>query len=702
MSGEQSSKEQLIEERRQVEERLRALHELARQLGETVDLARTIRACADAAMQHTALDSVGVYLMEESTGEMHLAYSRGLSAPFVEMIAHLRADTPEIRLVCEGRSVYTNFPQLPVPMDEGRRHEGLRAIAVIPIQHQARTIASFNVASHTLDNVASADRVMLETLATMVGSFVVRAQKEEQRKLAEAALQASEEKYRMLAEIVTDVIWTMDMDLRLTFASPSVLRLRGFTPEEAAGQSLSELVGPKSLGEIELLLARQQQLIETSDESTWDPVVFEVELLCKDGTTVHTSNTTKFVQGPTGRPISIVGATHDLTPRRQAEQQQKTEREQLQQAQKLEAIGRLAGGVAHDFNNMLCAIMGYAELALCDLTPEDPLRSCLEEINKASTRAADLTRQLLTFSRRQVIAPKVINVRELIESLHSMLERLIGEHIIFRTVPKALGRIRADPGQIEQVVVNLVINARDAMPDGGELLVETTDLSLNDDPHAAPGECVMLAVSDTGCGMSPEIREQIFEPFFTTKELGQGTGLGLATVYDIVEQNGGRIEVDSEPGKGSCFKVYFPRVLDEPEPLVRASAPAPAGGHETLLVVEDEQMVRALAVTLLRRRGYQVLPAGTAGDAIELAARHEGPIDLLLTDVVMPHMNGRELAERLAQLRPRIKVLYTSGYIDSVIAHQGVLEEGLQFVAKPYSITTLATRVREVLDLESQ
>ncbi len=394
----------------------------------------------------------------------------------------------------------------------------------------------------------------------------------------------------------------------------------------------------------------------------------------------------------------------DIAARRRAEKEKASLEKQLHLAQKMESIGRLAGGVAHDFNNVLCAITGHATLALDGLPSGDPLRGSLEEISKAADRATDLTRQLLAFSRKQVIKPMVINLSNLIESLHPMLLRLIGEDILLKTIPKKeIGCVRADPNQVEQIVLNLAVNARDAMPNGGELLIETCDALLDDDycarhANTVPGAFVMIAVSDTGCGMSTEIIEKIFEPFFTTKHLGQGTGLGLATVYGIVEQNGGRIEVYSEPDKGSSFKIYFPRVLDKAETLTPPTVTKPVYGEETVLLVEDEEMVRQLALKLLERLGYQVLAAAAPDEAISLLTQHEGPIDLLLTDVVMPRMNGRELAKKILKLRPNIKVLFTSGYTQNVIAHHGVLDENIEFLAKPYSLSTLATRVREVLD----
>jgi CheY-like chemotaxis protein len=347
-------------------------------------------------------------------------------------------------------------------------------------------------------------------------------------------------------------------------------------------------------------------------------------------------------------------------------------------------------------------------MALEGLSAADPLRLSITEINEAAERAADLTQQLLAFSRKQVIAPKVINLSHLIEGLHSMLTRLIGEDIILKTVPqKRLGRVRADPNQIEQIVLNLAVNARDAMPAGGGLTIETADVTFDDeycDAHAdaKPGDYVMVAVSDTGNGMSAEVREKIFEPFFTTKELGQGTGLGLATVYGIVKQNSGMIEVYSEQGKGSSFKVYFPRVLEKASALKRSTVLKDCGGTETVLVVEDEKMVRELAVRLLQRLGYKVLVAGCGSEAIALAQQYDGPIDLLFTDVVMPHMNGGELATKLTELRPALKVIFTSGHPRNFIGSHGVLDKDVQFIPKPYSPDQLAARVRQVLDEAGQ
>ncbi len=394
----------------------------------------------------------------------------------------------------------------------------------------------------------------------------------------------------------------------------------------------------------------------------------------------------------------------ELAERRKAEREQKRLRDQLAQAQKMEAVGRLAGGIAHDFNNVLCAISGQADLLLRNLPADAPLRESLTTIARASERGADLTRQLLAFSRKQVIDPKVVELSAVIKGLHSMLTRLIGEDVILDTMTqKSQGRVKMDPGQIEQIVLNLAVNARDAMPDGGRLLIETADVVLDDaycESHAdaVPGEHVMLGVSDTGIGMSEAVRSRVFEPFFTTKQLGQGTGLGLATVHGIVQQNDGYIEVDSAPGQGTAFKIYFRRVTEGDDEEVPRPQRGLSRGTETVLLVEDEELVRDVAEQMLRRCGYTVLVAGSGQGALALARDHEGPIDLLLTDVVMPLMNGQELAEKVATVRPGIKILYVSGYTEDVIAHHGVIDEGVQFISKPYTFSSLSACVRAVLD----
>jgi signal transduction histidine kinase/ActR/RegA family two-component response regulator len=389
-------------------------------------------------------------------------------------------------------------------------------------------------------------------------------------------------------------------------------------------------------------------------------------------------------------------------------ERERSNQEQLRQAQKMEAVGRLAGGVAHDFNNLLTVISGYSELALRKLSDEDPVRRNLLGIKSAGDRAADLTRQLLAFSRKQVLQPRVLKLNSVVADIDKMLKRLIGEDIDLRTVLEpALGQVMADPGQVEQILMNLVVNARDAMPQGGKLTIQTANIYLDEEyarthSTAQAGWYIMLAVSDTGSGMDAATRDKIFEPFFTTKEVGKGTGLGLSTVYGIVEQSGGNIWVYSELGRGTTFKVYLPMIEQEVEANTQYTTPAAqATGTETVLLVEDEEMVRKMVREILQMRGYDVLEAQNGREALAIAVECERPIQLMVTDVVMPEMNGPELARRLAELLPDLKVLYMSGYTDEAIVHHGVLNEGVAFMEKPFTPDTLARRVREVLTAEA-
>ena len=391
--------------------------------------------------------------------------------------------------------------------------------------------------------------------------------------------------------------------------------------------------------------------------------------------------------------------------RKAAEAALRQSEEQLRQVQKIEAMGRLAAGVAHDFNNILTAIMGHSELLLRQLDAGDPRRKNAEQIEKVAHLAAGLTRQLLIFSRKQVIEPRVLDLNAVILDIKKMLRRLIGENIEFCTLlDPAAGHIKADPGQIEQVIMNLAVNARDAMPTGGKLTVATANTALDKNclknfPDMDAGNYVMLAVTDTGTGMSEEVKAHLFEPFFTTKPSGKGTGLGLATCFGIVKQNTGHITVQSELGSGTTFKIYFPQVQSAIEPLRVRNRPAEvAGGNETVLLVEDEPVVRELAVATLREKGYTVVEAVNGEEGLRLAQQHDGKIDLVLTDVVMPVMGGKEMADALRSSHPNTRVLFTSGYTEDALGHHGVLRPGILFLPKPYLTATLARKVREVLD----
>jgi PAS domain S-box-containing protein len=420
------------------------------------------------------------------------------------------------------------------------------------------------------------------------------------------------------------------------------------------------------------------------------------------------------VYDDSGAPSHLLGVSLDITEQRWARERERerAERtlahteEQLRQAQKMEAVGRLAGGVAHDFNNLLSVILGYTTMALEGMDPDNPLHGDLDEVRRAAERAGDLTRQLLAFSRRQVLEPRVIDLNDTVLRVEKMLRRLIGEDLQLRTeTSDNLAKVRVDPNQIEQVILNLAVNARDAMPNGGMLSIETANVELNEAYAAAhegtrAGKHVMLAVSDTGVGMDRATQSRIFEPFFTTKDVGKGTGLGLSTVFGIVKQSGGSIYVYSEVGQGASFKLYFPAV----EGGVRAQPSTPpewdGGGHETVLLVEDEQQVRRVTAEVLVRSGYKVLEAPTPADALALAEQHATSIDLLLTDVMMPGMSGPDLALKLREKRPTLKVLCMSGYTDGTILRRGILDRGLAYVQKPLSPKTLLLKIRDVLDGE--
>jgi two-component system, cell cycle sensor histidine kinase and response regulator CckA len=505
-----------------------------------------------------------------------------------------------------------------------------------------------------------------------------------ERLRAEEALKKSEAELRAIFEAMTDVILVLDAEGRYLKIAATNANLLYRPPARLIGKTLHEVFPAE---QADFFLAHVRQALR---ERRMHRVEYSLQI---DGAEVWFDGSVSPMSGD-----AVVWIARDITERKRLE-------EQLLQSQKMEAVGQLAGGVAHDFNNLLTAINGYSDLTLRRLSPEDPLRRNVEEVRKAGERAAALTRQLLAFSRKQVLQPVALDLNALVSDMEKMLRRLIGEDVELRTaLAPDLGSIKADPGQVEQVVMNLCVNARDAMPRGGHLTVETKEVVLGEDSGSrlvavTPGPHVMLSVCDTGTGMDEETLERIFEPFFTTKEAGKGTGLGLSTVYGIVKQSGGYIEVESEVGRGTIFRVYFPRAGEGAREYRRGAEPEEVlRGGETVLLTEDEETVRRLAREVLEIYGYRVLEAANGGAAFLICERHEGPIHLLVTDVVMPEMSGRELADRLARLRPDMKVLYMSGYTDGAIVSQGVLEEGADFIHKPFAPDALARKVREVLD----
>ncbi|MEO6094368.1 MAG: ATP-binding protein [Fibrobacteria bacterium] len=406
------------------------------------------------------------------------------------------------------------------------------------------------------------------------------------------------------------------------------------------------------------------------------------------------------------KPVCLAMSARDITERKRSEEALRRTEGQLQQSQKMESIGKLAGGIAHDFNNLLTAINGYAELSLDQVPHGDPLHANLFEIKSAGERAASLTRQLLAYSRKQVLATKVLNLNAIVESMHNMLARIIGEDLqLIRVLDPSLGQVKVDPGQMEQVILNLVVNSRDATPEGGRVVVETRNVELGEiaaalHPEIIPGRFAMLAVSDSGCGMEPHIKSRIFEPFFTTKAFGMGSGMGLSMVQGIVAQSGGYIYAYSEPGKGSTFKVYLP-LVDSPEwrvPELEIRVAQAARGSETILLVEDEEGVRRFVRQILEMQGYRVLEASDGLEGIRVSDRHSGSIDLIVTDVIMPRKNGRDLAQQVMRDRPGIKVIFMSGYTDDYIVRQGLLEADTNFIQKPFVPSALTRMIRSILE----
>ena len=509
------------------------------------------------------------------------------------------------------------------------------------------------------------------------------------RSMAEQALRSSEERYRDLIENAHDMIYTHDLDGNYISMNAAVEHITGYTPEEAMGMNIRDIIMPDELPRVTDMISRKLQGGRVTN--------YELNIRAKDGRTITVEVNTRIVYRD-GEPVAIQGIARDITGRKNLE-------EQLLQAQKLESVGRLAGGIAHDFNNMLTAINGYSDLALRKVGVDGTIRGYLEEIKKAGERSALLTNQLLAFSRRQILHPQMITVNDVINDTMNMLKRMIGEDIDLVTRLKSTaGSIKFDPGQLGQVLVNLAVNARDAMPDGGKLTIETSNIFI--DPNYAsthvgllPGAYVLLSVSDTGTGMSSDVQEQIFEPFFTTKAVGKGTGLGLATVYGIVRQSGGGIFVYSEEGHGTTFKIYIPRVADEhPSEEEPEITPKLAIGTETILLVEDEELVRSLSRQVLESCGYHVIEASDGIEALEILEKDTGSIDLLITDVIMPRMGGRELSERLRSMRPELPILFASGYTDEAVVRHGVLDSNINFLQKPFTLDDVARKVRDLLD----
>jgi PAS domain S-box-containing protein len=587
-------------------------------------------------------------------------------------------------------SICRNIPSDPAfaPWREEAMKYGYASSIAIPLRDNGKPFGALNIYSSEPDAFDPEEVRLLRELAARLGNGIKSLRMQAEHRQDKEALLRSEEKYREMVENLNDIIFALDSENTVTYISPVIEPLSGYSPQEIIGRSFADFIYPEDLPDLNRSL---QKVLSGSLEP------LEYRVLTKSGETrwVRSSSRPMYQDG---RIVGLRGILTDITEQRNLE-------EQFLKSQKMEAIARLTGGIAHDFNNVLTAILGYSELLANRLENDEELHPHVQEIVNAADRAASLIRQLLAFSRKQVLQPKVLDLNKQVQDMQKLLKRLIGEDIRLSTrLDPQLGLVKVDPSQIEQVLMNLAVNARDALPEGGQLTIETSNVVLDeqyarDHVSAAPGPYILLSVSDNGSGMDKETQTKIFDPFFTTKELGKGTGLGLSTVYGIVKQSGGNIWVYSEPGLGTTFKIYLPRVdaLVETEQKTRAARKS-TGGTETILLVEDEDMVRELIELGLTRDGYSVLESRSPREALELCRRHEGPIHLLITDIIMPEMSGRDLAEQMQTMYPEVRVLYMSGYTDDVIVHHGILEAGIDYLQKPFGPGALSQKVREILD----
>jgi PAS domain S-box-containing protein len=663
--------------------------QIGRALTGSTSLHDMLRRCAESFVEYLDAAIVRIWTFNRSDNVLELRASAGLDADTdIDSQQRVPVGQSRIGLIAgERRSEVTNDLAAGPPMDDHdwTRRVGVVAFAGYPLVVEDELVGV--IAAFAGKPFSALTQRTLASVAAGIGVGVKRRRAEEELLATQARLE------RVLASsgAVIYLLQTDHGDFTPVWISDNVQRVMGFETAEAMAPAWwQQHIHPEDrdrvLGQYAILLERGQ-------------LALEYRFRHKDGAYHWILDEHRLLAAAPGRPAEVIGSWVDITERKRLE-------EQFLQSQKMEAIGRLAGGVAHDFNNVLTAILGYAELGLLELGEQDPLREHLTEIQKGADRAAGLTHQLLAFSRRQVLAPRVFDLNEIVADIQKMLLRLVGEDVDLATeLSSEPGRVKADPGQLQQVIANLVINARDAMPTGGKLTLETSTIELGDTQTRASvqipaGRYVVLAVTDTGTGMDETTRARVFEPFFTTKEQGKGTGLGLSTVYGFVTQSNGFIWVYSEPGHGTTFRIYLPRVEEPAVALVSAPLPAQIPvGRESVLVAEDDDAVRTLVRVALSKRGYRVLVAANGGEALLLCERHPGVIDLLLTDLVMPGMGGLELFERLVLLRPQMRALFVSGYADRAVLRHGEIVEGMAFLEKPFTPDSLARKVREVLDV---
>jgi len=696
-----------VTERKQAEEALKrrneeltAINTIASTVSRSLDLKEMLDRALDSVLNLVGVEVGSMYVLDNQTEELVLVAYRGVSEEFADEVRTFKmGESLAGRAALTGEAILlddvTRDPRVTTTLLSG---EHICSFAAIPMKSKDKVQGVMHVASRRYHHFTPEEMELYTAVANDIGVAIENARLYEEARRREEALRESEELYRKLVAALPDAVLMTDLDGRILYASPQAKDLYGSdSVVDLLGRNSFELVAPED----------RERATANARRTLAEGVVLNVEysLLRRDGSRYAVELSTTVVRDAGGEPKGFVGVVRDITERKKAEGMLWERGEQLRQAQKMEAVGRLAGGVAHDFNNLLTAITGYSEMLLNTLEETNPMRKDVEEINKAGQQAALITHQLLAFSRKQALEPTVLDLNAVVADMDGILRHFIGEDIELLTVLEPnLGHVMADQGQMGQVIMNLVANARDAMPHGGKLTIETANVDL-DENYAAryasvpPGPYVMLAVSDAGLGMDKETLSRLFEPFFTTKDVGKGTGLGVSTVYGIVKQSGGDIRVYSEPGHGTTFRIFLPRVE---EAVAEAGAEEvliqTLTGSETVLVVEDEESIRSLIGQFLRRQGYTVLEASGGDDALDLCTKHGGPIDLVITDVVMPGLSGPELARKLATPCPGTKVLYVSGYTEHASLRNGFLESGAAFLQKPFAAEALAREVRGVLD----
>ncbi len=678
------------------------------EIGRIINLSLNIEEVYDRFAEEVArlipFDRIVISLHSSKDNTIAITYAAGIEMPNRRTGDVLPLDSSVVNTIIRTRSsLLVRTKELPdfvkrFPAIQPNLKAGVRSLMFVPLILKNEVMGVLHFRSKKPNAYSETDLRLAERVSSQISGAIANARLWAERKQAEEALRKSEEKFQKLFDEAPVGYMELDSQGRIAHVNRTELNLLGYSAGEMLGRPIWEFIAEETI-------ARQSITAKLAGSI---PLAhgFERTFRRKDGMALPLLIEETFNRDAEGNVKGINTTHQDITERKRSEKEMADLQEQLRQSQKMEAVGRLAGGIAHDFNNILTAINGYTDLCLFDLKEDGPVRANLKEIKKGSERAVGLIRQLLAFSRRQILEMKILDLNSLLLNLEKMLQRILGEDVeLITTLAQDLGRVRVDPGQVEQVVMNLVVNARDAMPSGGKLTIETANVELDETysySHISvtPGHYVELSISDTGVGISREMQENIFEPFFTTKEKGKGTGLGLSTVYGIVKQSGGNIWVYSEPGQGATFKIYLPRVEEELDDVkLQRNVHLLPRGSETILLVEDEASVRDLAVRLLKQQGYTVWEAANGEEALRIVHEHAGErIHLLLTDVVMPQVGGKDLAERLKSSMPDLRVLFTSGYTDDAIVHRGMLAPGIDFLQKPFSLATLTQKVREVLE----